>query len=190
MKIILASQSKRRQELLTNQLNLEYEVIVSEGEEIENPKLTPLENCINISYEKAKDVFERTNGDRIIISCDTVVLKNGKIYGKPKDMEDAYNMLKMLSGTSHEVLSCLTVLKEKDKEYEEYKTYGRGQVYIDNMTDEEINDWIENNNPYDKAGGYAIQEGFAKYVEKIEGDFYSIVGIPLNKLYNILKEIN
>lgn len=190
MKIILASKSKRRQELLTNQLNLEYEVIVSEKDEVENPNLTPLENCINISYEKARDVFERTSGDRIIISCDTVVLKDKKIYGKPKDREDAYKMLKMLSGTSHEVLSCLTVLKEKDGEFFEYKTYGSGIVYIDSMDDSEINDWIENNNPYDKAGGYAIQEGFAKYIEKIEGDFYSVVGIPLNKLYNILKEIN
>ena len=190
MRIILASQSKRRQELLKSGLNLEFEVIVSEKDEVEDESLSPLENCINISYEKAKDVLERTSGDRIIISCDTVVLKNNKIYGKPKTHEDAYNMLKLLSGNFHEVLSCLTVIKVENDKLEEYKTYGSGKVYIDEMTDDEINSWIENNNPYDKAGGYAIQEGFAKYVEKIEGDFYSVVGIPLNKLYNILKKIN
>jgi len=190
MRIILASQSKRRQELLKNHLNLDFEVVVSEKDEVEDKNLTPLENCTNISYEKAKDILEKTSGDRIIISCDTVVLKNNKIYGKPKNKEDAYNMLKLLSGDSHEVLSCLTVIKVKDNKKKDYKTYGSGIVYIDEMTDDEINSWIENNNPYDKAGGYAIQEGFAKYIEKIEGDFYSVVGIPLNKLYNILKKIN
>lgn len=190
MRIILASKSKRRQELLKSVFNLDFEVIVSEKDEVEDKNLSPLENCINISYEKAKDIFEKTNGDRIIISCDTIVLKNNKIYGKPKNREDAYNMLKLLSGNFHEVLSCLTVIKVKDNKKEEYKTYGKGIVYIDEMTDKEINDWIENNKPYDKAGGYAIQEGFAKYIEKIEGDFYSVVGLPLNKLYKILKEIN
>ena len=190
MRIILASQSKRRQELLKNQLHLDFEVIVSDSDEILDPNLSTLDNCINISYQKAKDVLEKTEGDRIIISCDTIVLKDNKIYGKPKTKEDAYNILKLLSNTSHEVLSCLTVIKVENNKVEEYKTYGKGIVYIDEMTDSEIYDWILDGNPYDKAGGYAIQEGFGKFVNKIEGDFYSIVGLPLNKLYNILKKIN
>lgn len=131
MRIILASQSKRRQELLKNQLHLDFEVIVSDGDEILDSNLSPLDNCINISYQKAKDVLEKTEGDRIIISCDTIVLKDNKIYGKPKTKEDAYNILKLLSNTSHEVLSCLTVIKVENNKVEEYKTYGKGIVYID-----------------------------------------------------------
>lgn len=189
MKIILASKSKRRQDLL-NQIGLKYEVIVSEKDEVQSDNLTPLENCQNISYEKAKEVLSKTDGDRIIISCDTIVVKDNKIYGKPKNYEEAVSMLKLLSNTTHEVLSCLTVIKVKDGLETVYKDYGRGIVYIDDMTDSEINDWIQIGNPYDKAGGYAIQEGFGKYITGIEGDFFSIVGLPLNKLYNILKEIN
>lgn len=189
MKIILASQSKRRQELL-NQIDLNYEVVVSNGEEIFDPTLTPLENCINVSYEKALEVSKKTTGDRIIISCDTIVLKDNLIIGKPKDEEDAYRILNLLSGTSHEVISCLTVLKIVDDKLEEYKTHDKSLVFFDDLTKEEMDDWIKNHYPYDKAGGYAIQESFAKHIVKIEGDYYSIVGLPLNKLYQILKEIN
>ena len=99
-------------------------------------------------------------------------------------------MLKLLSNTSHEVYSCLTVIKVKDNKEEIYKEQDKAIVYIAAMTDLEINDWIKNGNPYDKAGGYAIQEAFGKHITKIEGDYYSIVGIPLNKLYNLLKKID
>ncbi|MBQ8472956.1 MAG: septum formation protein Maf [Bacilli bacterium] len=189
MKIILASKSLRRQELLTK-IGLNYEVVVSSSEEVVDPKLSPLDNCINISFEKAKEVKEKTKGDRIIISCDTIVVKDNKIYGKPKDKEEAFNMLKLLSNTYHDVYSCLTVIKVKDNKEEIFKEQGIGTVYIDSMTDMEINDWIEKGNPYDKAGGYAIQEEFGKYITETKGDFYSIVGIPLNKLYNLLKKID
>ena len=189
MKIILASQSKRRQELL-KQIGLNYEVVVSSGEEIFDSTLAPIQNCINVSYEKALEVSRKTKGDRIIISCDTIVVKDNLVIGKPKDEEDAYRILSLLSGTSHEVISCLTVLKIVGEEKEEYKTYDKSLVYFDNLTKEEMDDWIKNHNPYDKAGGYAIQESFAKHIVKIEGDYYSIVGLPLNKLYQILKEIN
>jgi len=189
MKIILASKSKRRQDLL-KMINLDYEVVIAESDEIKDDNLSPLENCINISLQKALEVKEKTSGDRIIISCDTIVVKNNKIYGKPKNYQDAFDMLKLLSNTSHEVLSCLTVIKIKDNEEFIYKHQGTGVVYIDNMSDNEINDWINIGNPYDKAGGYAIQESFGKYVTKVEGDFYSIVGLPLNALHNILKDIS
>lgn len=189
MKIILASKSKRRQDLL-KMINIDYEVVVSDKDEVTSDKLTPLENCINISLQKALDVKDKTKGDRIIISCDTIVEKDGKLYGKPKNYEEAFNMLKLLSNTSHNVYSCLTVIKIKDNKEEIFKSQGLGIVYIDKMSEQEINNWINIGNPYDKAGGYAIQESFGKYVTKIEGDFYSIVGLPLNSLYNILKKIN
>lgn len=190
MQIILASSSKRRQDLL-KMINLDYKVIVSDEEEVIDKSLTVLENCQNISYQKALNVLKKVKEDSIIISCDTVVCKDNELIGKPKDKLDATLMLKKLSGTSHIVYSCLTVLKVKNQEIiEEYKEVGEGLVYVDNLSNEEIEDWINKGNPYNKAGGYAIQEEFGKYVTKIEGDFYSIVGLPLNKLYQILKNIN
>lgn len=190
MQIILASSSKRRQDLL-KMINLDYKVIVSDEEEVVDKSLTVLENCQNISYQKALNVFKKVKEDSIIISCDTVVCKDNELIGKPKDKLDATLMLKKLSGTSHIVYSCLTVLKVKNQKIiEEYKEVGEGLVYVDSLSDEEIEDWINKGNPYNKAGGYAIQEEFGKYVTKVEGDFYSIVGLPLNKLYQILKNIN
>ena len=190
MQIILASASKRRQDLL-KMINLDYKVIVSDEEEVIDKSLTVLENCQNISYQKALNVFKKVKEDSIIISCDTVVCKDNELIGKPKDKLDATLMLKKLSGTSHIVYSCLTVLKVKNQKIiEEYKEVGEGLVYVDSLSDEEIEDWINKGNPYNKAGGYAIQEEFGKYVTKIEGDFYSIVGLPLNKLYQILKKVN
>ncbi len=190
MQIILASASKRRQDLL-KMINLDYKVIVSDEEEVIDKSLTVLENCQNISYQKALNVLKKVKEDSIIISCDTVVCKDNELIGKPKDKLDATLMLKKLSGTSHIVYSCLTVLKVKNQEIiEEYKEVGEGIVYVDNLSNEEIEDWINKGNPYNKAGGYAIQEEFGKYVTKVEGDFYAIVGLPLNKLYQILKNIN
>ena len=190
MQIILASSSKRRQDLL-KMINLDYKVIVSDEEEVVDNSLSVLENCQNISYQKALNVLKKIKKDSIIISCDTVVCKDNELIGKPKDKLDATLMLKKLSGTSHIVYSCLTVLKVKNQEIiEEYKEVGEGLVYVDNLSNEEIEDWINKGNPYNKAGGYAIQEEFGKYVTKIEGDFYSIVGLPLNKLYQILKKVN
>lgn len=187
MKIILASQSVRRKELL-NKLNLDFEILISTKDEVFNNNLTPLDNCINVSLEKCLDIKEKTDGDRIIISCDTIVLFNNKIYGKPKNRIDAYFMLKELSGNIHEAISCLTVIVIQDNQETIYKETGSCKVEIDNMSDKEIYDWIDLNKPYDKAGGYAIQEEFAKHIKGVNGDFYSIVGLPLNKLYNILKK--
>ncbi|MBQ8891892.1 MAG: septum formation protein Maf [Bacilli bacterium] len=188
MKIILASKSKRRKDLL-NMMHINYEVVESDKEEFLDINLSPLENCINISLQKAIDVKNKTTGNRIIIACDTIVCKDNKIYGKPKDYKDAFEMLKILSNGSHEVISCLTVIKVIDNKEDIYQENSTCKVYIDLMTDKEINDWILNSNPYDKAGAYAIQEEFGKYITKVEGDYYTIVGLPINKLYRILHTI-
>ena len=130
MQIILASASKRRQDLL-KMINLDYKVIVSDEEEVVDKSLTVLENCQNISYQKALNVLKKVKEDNIIISCDTVVCKDNELIGKPKDKLDATLMLKKLSGTSHIVYSCLTVLKVKNQEIiEEYKEVGEGLVYV------------------------------------------------------------
>ena len=189
MKIILASKSIRRQELL-KMMKLDFEIIPALKDEIKDSNLTPLDNGINISLEKALEVKNKTQGDRIIIACDTFVIKDYEIYGKPKDRNDAYNILKSLSGITHEVLSCLTVIKILNNEEFIYQKQSSCMVTIDYMEDSEIYDWIDNHKPYDKAGAYAIQEEFGKYISKVEGDYYSIVGLPINELYKILKSIN
>ena len=144
MKIILASKSKRRQELL-KMLGINYEIVESTGNELIDNTLTPIENCQNISLEKALDVQKKTNGDRIIIACDTIVCMDNQIYGKPKDYEDAFDMLKILSGRSHEVISCLTVIKVKNKKKIIKQESSTCKVYIDNMSDSEINEWLIKN---------------------------------------------
>ena len=126
--------------------------------------------------------------DVIVIGSDTIVVQDGKLYGKPKDYDDAVNMLKILSDNKHEVVSSLCLLIRKNgKEYEEL-TYDKCDVYVDKMNIDEINEWINSNDVYSKAGAYAIQEGFGKHVKRIEGDYFSIVGLPVHKLYQLLKK--
>lgn len=187
MKIILGSASLRRHELM-NLLNVPYEVIVSDEDEVYDKNKTLYEQCIDISYHKALNVYKRTSGDRIVIGSDTVVIFNNKIYGKPKDLNDAYKMIKELSGNYHEVVTSLTFLVFDGNNYFEEKTYEVVKVYVDSLNDEEIYDWINNHNVMDMAGGYAIQQEFGKFITKIEGDYFSIVGFPLNKVYQLLKK--
>ena len=188
MKLILASASPRRRELL-KLLGYDFEIVVSKKEEVFNSKLSLLENSLNISRDKAIEVMGLTEGDRIIISSDTMVVKDDKIYGKPKNRNDAYQMLKTLSGTYHEVYTSLTVIKIENKKKTEYQDYTISKVFVDNLSDDEINSYLDTDEPYDKAGAYAVQGIFSKHINKIEGDYMGIMGLPVNKLYNILKKI-
>ena len=189
MKVILASGSPRRKELLKLVLP-EYEIKVSDIEEILEEGLTPYEQAARLSYMKAKDILEKTQGNRIVIGSDTMVVKNNKIYGKPKDKEDAKNMIKeLLKGDrSHEVVTGLSVLIQKDTEYIEEKIYDVAKVYFKEISDEEIERWIDTGKALDKAGAYALQEEFGVFVEKIEGNYNTVVGLPIHRLYDVLKE--
>ena len=187
MRIILASSSPRRQELM-KEMNVEFEVVVKPVDErfIGNDNI--YEQSMEISKRKAKAVFDGIDDDVIVIGSDTIVLQDGVIYGKPKDYNDAVNMLNIFSDHKHEVISSLCVLVRKDGQIYEDITYDKCDVYVDKMTIDEINEWINSNDVYSKAGAYAIQEGFGKYIKKIDGDYFSIVGFPIHKLYNILKK--
>ena len=143
---------------------------------------------MNIAKEKALAVFKKMEGDVIVIGSDTIVSFHNKIYGKPKDYQDAFNMLKEFSNAEHEVISSLCMLIRKDNQVFEELTYDKCNVFVDEMSDKEINAWINSNDVYSKAGAYAIQEGFGKYISKIDGDYFSIVGFPLHKLYTLLKK--
>lgn len=188
MKIILASKSPRRKELL-DLLNLKYEVIVSDANETLQPNLSIEEQAKKLSYRKAKTVFDQTSGDRIVIGSDTMVIKNNKIYGKPKNEEDAFYMLEQLKNTKHDVITGLAVLVEKNGEYKEYITYDRAEVYFKDMTKEEIENWIHTGKAMDKAGAYAVQGEFMVFIEKINGNYATVMGLPIHKVYDILKEI-
>lgn len=189
MRIILASSSPRRQELM-KQFNLPFEVITYKTEEKLDAGKSVYEQCMNIAKEKALAVLKETPGDVMVIGSDTIVSIDNRIYGKPKDYNDAFKMLKSLSNTNHEVISSLCLLIRKNNQIYEELTYDKCLVVVDEMSDKEIDDWIKSNDVYSKAGAYAIQEGFGKYIKKIDGDFFSIVGFPIHKLYTLLKKYN
>lgn len=189
MKIILASKSPRRRELL-DLIHIPYEIIVSEVDEILNPTLTIEEQAKQLSYQKAKAVFDKTEGDRAVIGADTMVIKNKKIYGKPKNEEEAIQMIQKLENGTHQVITGLSILIEKEGHYQEEIDYDITEVTINEMTNQEILDWVKSGNASDKAGAYAIQGEFAKHIEKINGNYATVVGLPIHKVYKILKNNN
>ncbi len=189
MKIILASASPRRRELLAK-IVPDFEVIVSGVDEILEPNLTPKEQVTKLAYIKAKDVFDKTNGNRIVIGSDTMVAKDNKIYGKPKNEDNAKKMIRELcSGNgTHSVYTGLTILVEENGIYKEYKTCDEAKVHFKEISDEEIQRWIDTGKAMDKAGAYAMQEEFGVFVDKIEGNFSTIIGFPIHIVYDILKK--
>ena len=187
MKIILASKSPRRKEFM-DLLGIEYEIMASEADEVLEKGLTLEEQSKRLGLIKAKEVFSKTSGDRIVIGSDTLVVKDEILFGKPKDREDAINMIKTLRNDKHQVITSIAILVQKDGEYKEYLDCDITDVYVADMTDKEIERWVDTGKAYDKAGAYAIQLEFAKHIEKIDGSYSSMVGLPINKVYNILKE--
>ena len=187
MKIILASASKRRYELM-KLLKVPFEVIVSDEDEIYDLNKTLYEQCLDISYHKALNVYNKTEGNRIVIGSDTIVKFNNKVLGKPKNKEEAKSMLKELSGNGHEVITSVSMLIYKDGNYYEEKVYDISKVYFDEISDYEIEKWVFENDVCDMAGAYGIQEEFGKFVNKIEGNYYTIVGLPINIVYGMLKK--
>lgn len=183
MKIVLASSSPRRIELLRN-LNLEFDVVPSNFEENINLS-NPVELVKNFAYNKALDVESRVQKDSLIIAADTIVYKDGEVLGKPKDEIDAYRMLKLLSGQKHEVYTGLSLIYN-GKVINDYEcTY----VYFKNLSNEEIKYYINTKEPFDKAGAYAIQGYGSIFVEKIEGCYFNVVGLPISKLYDNIKRM-
>lgn len=187
MRVILASKSPRRRELMSV-MGVEYEVLVSDAEEKWDNSLSIEENSKEIAYQKAKDVYNNTQGDRLIISADTIVVKDGEVFGKPKTREEAIKMIRKLQGGMHTVYTSLTVISEYRDDYKEYKEIHPTDIYVKKMEDYEILKYVDSYNVYDKAGAYAIQSPFAMYIEKIDGDYYSVVGLPISRVYDFLKQ--
>lgn len=181
MKYILASKSPRRQELL-GRIVPNFEVDVVETEELIDSTL-PLDKAIEeVALQKGKAVFAKHPND-IVISADTIVALNGKIYGKPKNEADAKVMLNELSGKTHEVITGVCLMKAGKTE-----TFSSvSDVKFLNLTEEEIDAYVATGEPLDKAGAYGIQGYGALLIDKIDGDYYTIMGLPIAKLNRKLK---
>ena len=191
-RIILGSASPRRRELL-EQIGVEFEVKVSGKEEV-HYSLDPAAIVKELALMKAENVAEELGAadtqekDIIVIGADTVVVLDGEILGKPKDEADAERVLKALQGGSHDVYTgaaFLTYGRNGDKEVCSYAVGTR--VFVNPMTENEIRAYIATGEPMDKAGAYGIQGRFAAYIEKIEGDYYNVVGLPVSRVYETLK---
>ena len=187
-KIILGSASPRRRELLS-QIGIEFTVRVSEKEEVYHSE-TPEEIVKELALMKAKNIAEEIKADTVIIGADTVVVLDQKILGKPEDEEDAFRMLKSLQGRPHEVYTGVAVLSRDREKGRLIRSHAvKTAVYVHEMTDDEIRSYIATGEPADKAGGYGIQGAFAKYIDRIDGDYYNVVGLPVSYVYQTLKEI-
>jgi len=182
--LILASASQQRRELL-EQIGLKFIVDPSDIPEARHLNISPEELVKTLSLEKIRAVASKYP-DAIIIAADTIGVSKGKVIGKPNSAEEARQMLQMLSGKSHRVVTGLTVLETTSK-----KTLTRiieTRVYIKKLSSTEIRNYVETGEPLDKAGAYAIQGIGSVIVEKIIGDYYNVVGLPLYALSECLKE--
>ncbi|WP_125152611.1 Maf-like protein [Clostridium rectalis] len=185
MKVILASASERRKELLKRIIK-NYEVLPSDF--LEETVLFS-GNCskyvMELSKGKVLDVGEKIKyHDALIIGCDTIVSFNNEVLGKPRNKQEAFNTLKLLCGNTHKVYTGLTVLNKATNDLK--SDFVCTEVKFSNITDEMIKRYIDTNEPMDKAGSYGIQDYGGVFVEKINGCYYNVVGLPLNKLYSML----
>lgn len=177
MKTVLASQSPRRKELIKI-ISEEFSVLPSGCDETVPEGLDGSETVIYLSKIKGLDVKEKCESDCVIISADTVVCLDGEILGKPKNSDEAFSMLKKLSGREHTVYTGVTLIRgEKTKSF-----FEESKVTFWDLSEDEINGYIKTGEPFDKAGAYGIQGKGALLVKKIDGDFYNVMGLPISRL--------
>ena len=181
-RIILASKSPRRKELM-ELLRVPFDIIVSDIEENIDYDNDLVKEIEKLSYQKAEAVF-RDHDDALVIGADTIVKIGNDVLGKPHSIEEAKKMLRELSDNTHEVVTGVTIMYGDNVE-----TFSKvASVTFYPLTDEEIDEYIKTNEPLDKAGSYAIQGDGAKFIKEIDGDFYTIVGLPVAELYHRLKK--
>lgn len=214
MRVILASASPRRKELLAL-LEMPFEIITS-GIEEKVTKTAPSEVVEELSLQKAQDVMDRVRKEInektesqdtvqknalkddaesgnlqegiLVIGADTVVSIDGMILGKPKDEEDAFQMLQHLSGRSHEVFTGVSLLHFKEGKVDSITFSERTEVVFQTLSEAEIREYIATKEPMDKAGSYGIQALGAKFVKEIHGDYFNVVGLPVSAIYKHLRE--
>ena len=183
-KIILASKSPRRAEIL-KMIKVNFKVVPSKIKEKINPKIQQNETAINISKTKAETIANKYPND-IIIGADTIVVLNGEIFGKPKDIDESKKMLKALSDNSHKVITGVTIMNNR---LGVLKTFSEiTEVFVKKIPIKKIDYYTNNFNTLDKAGSYGIQEWFSVWIKKINGCYYNVMGLPVSKLYKYLVE--
>ena len=181
MNIILASQSPRRKELM-GLFHIPFTVRVADVDERMDPSLPPQDEVARVSRLKATAVPRQA--EDIVIAADTIVVCDGEVLGKPHDEADAYRMLRLLSGRDHQVMTGLTVLQgEKAVVHTEIS-----HIHFKPLSHREILDYIRTGEPMDKAGAYGIQGGAALFAERLEGDYYNVMGLPVCRLGQILQQ--
>ena len=183
-KVILASKSPRRAEIL-RMIGIDFKVIPSNIKEKIDDRITKNKIAEFLSQKKAETISVKYPND-IIIGADTIVISKGEIFGKPKDEEESKQMLKMLSGNSHEVITGVTLINESKGVI---KTFSEvTEVFVRKIPKNQIEYYIKNFNTLDKAGSYGIQEWFSIWIEKINGCYYNVMGLPASKFYLNLQE--
>jgi len=188
LKIILASNSERRKELL-KKINLNFKIVISNFNESSIPlnHMNPKEYCLELAFKKAEIVSKKLKKD-LIIGADTIVYDKNKIIGKPKNRTDAFNYLNKLSDSTHSVFTGISILNSKLNLNK--SLIDETKVTFNKLSNYDINYYIDNYNPYDKAGAYGIQGWSSIFVKKIDGCFYNVVGFPLPKFYKLFKSLN
>ena len=182
-KLVLASASPRRKELLSG-LNIPFEIRINDLDEDYPPEMDADTIAIYLAEKKADFYFQDKDEKEIIITCDTTVVMNGKVYNKPIDKKDALRMLKTLSGNDHEVITGVCIRSYKKSVSFDTRSY----VKFKELEDDEINYYIDHYKPFDKAGSYGIQEWLGYIaIEKIEGSYFNIMGLPVHRIYEELK---
>ena len=181
-KVILASQSPRRKELLAL-LGIEFEAIPADIDEEIDINKDLVSEIEKLSYQKANHIY-KDHTDCLVIGSDTIVKIGNHVLGKPKSFEQAKEMLTMLSDNTHEVVTGVTIIVN-DK-VETFSSIAKVTFYP--LTEKEIDEYIKTNEPMDKAGSYAIQGLGAKFIKSIDGDFYTIMGLPIGELYHRLNK--
>lgn len=184
--IILASSSPQRTELL-NLIGLEHKIIPSDVEEIVDYSKKPFEIVQDLAYQKAVSIMNKCSKSDIIIGADTIVYLD-KVYGKPKDVLDAKETLQKLQGNIHSVFTGLCIINNENGAI--YKTYDETKVKFRQLTEAQIDKYISTKEPINKAGSYTIKGKGAILIEKIDGCFYNVVGLPIHKLSIILEGID
>ena len=185
-KIVLASASAGRRDLL-KQMGLEFEIDPSNYEEDMSLKMAPDKLAEHLSLGKAKDVAQRHTGS-IIIAADTFCVLDGELLGKPKTEENARKMLKKLSGTFHSVITGFTIIDTETKK--QVSKSVETKIYFKNIPDQEIDAYVASKEALEKAGAYAMQHRGGLFIEKIEGDYFNIIGLPILPLSLELKKFD
>lgn len=186
-KIILASASPRRRELL-EQIGAVFEVCPAKGEE-KITKSEPGEAAEELSRQKCREIFQTLSGDATVIGADTIVVLDGKILGKPRSKEEAVQMLSTLRGRTHQVFTGVTVMDREGEKVQTVTFHESTQVSFYPMSDREIEEYVRDGEPMDKAGAYGIQGKGAVFIREIRGDYNNVVGLPVAKLYQELKNM-